>query len=151
MKLFGEVSSRKIRALRKKWKDQKRQYREDKKVMERTTQMLQDNTPPSTPTQESNDKNDGNVLNLSGRAKAGRKRISRKRSATARQLKELEKLVERYKKRAKRNKTKLCRYRKRKSVKRSSPKAITDKPVKGQTVSAEIKKRLLFGEFLKSS
>ncbi|CAH2015065.1 unnamed protein product [Acanthoscelides obtectus] len=55
IKLIGEVSRREKKRLRKKWKEYKRSYNTNKKLVTRATQMLKENTPPATPTRDLNE------------------------------------------------------------------------------------------------
>ncbi|KAF2896865.1 hypothetical protein ILUMI_09309 [Ignelater luminosus] len=93
IKLIDELSERKKRIMRRRWKQSSQNYRWKQKINERENRFLTKFTPVGTPTSVC-DLNDDNVLKLAntpplGRSLAGRKRVLRKRSATVKKLKKV--------------------------------------------------------------
>ena len=149
IKSVEDLNEREKRRIRKRWRETSLEYRRRERNHQNMNKFLQEITPPSTPTIE--DQHLALMPGISGRSAAGRKRVLRKRSETVRKLKLAEKKLDKFRKKATQYKTKYYRLKKQTiKINTNSPRTKVAELTKGQNITKEVKRQLLFGEVLKS-
>ncbi|CAH1119454.1 unnamed protein product [Phaedon cochleariae] len=153
IKTINERNDREKRQIRKRWRQTSSEYRKKRRTQENLNRFLEETTPPSTPTRLDAlfNEHPANIPGSSGRSAAGRKRVLRKRSQTVRKLKNVQKERDMYRRKAIRYKTKYYRMKSQSiKINRESPRIKVAELTKGQKISKEVRRQLVFGEVLKT-
>lgn len=138
LKCISELTERQKRSVRKRWRKNQKQKREKDKDI---ANLITVNTPPDSPGNE-------DIYLVDGRRSSGRKKVRRDRAKAYREVKKLKVKLQKKEKEIHKYKKRLYRERARINQGKDSPRTKTRKLLRGQSVSDEVRRKLLFHQTL---
>lgn len=138
LKCISELTERQKRSVRKRWRKNQKQKREKEKDI---ANLITVNTPPDSPGNE-------DIYLVDGRRSSGRKKVRRDRAKAYREVKKLKVKLQKKEKEIHKYKKRLYRERARINQGKDSPRTKTRKLLRGQSVSDEVRRKLLFHQTL---